>query len=153
MRFMIIVRATPQSEAGVVPEEAVLAAMAEYFEQLVKAGVLLDASGLHPSAKGWRISHDAQGRKRVVDGPFTESTELIGGYLLIQVRSPEEALEWSRRFPPPLPGQASQIEVRQVIEAEEFGAGDTAERMKALDALTTYPSAQTATQTRPTTRT
>jgi hypothetical protein len=148
MRFMIIVRATPESEAGVMPEEPVLAAMAEYFEQLVKAGVLLDASGLHPSARGWRICHDADGRKRVIDGPFTDGAELIGGYVLIQVRSPEEALEWSRRFPSPLPGHASQIEVRQVIEAEDFATGETGERMKALDALTTHPH----TPIRPTTR-
>lgn len=133
MRFMIIVRATPQSEAGAMPEEAVMASMADYFEQLAKAGVLLDASGLHPSARGWRIRHDAQGRKHIVDGPFTESKELVGGTLLIQVRSREEAMEWSRRFPPPPRGQEAEIEVRQVVEAEDFPTGDVGERMKALD--------------------
>lgn len=138
MRFMMIVRATPQSEAGVLPEEPLLAAMAEYHEQLVKAGVLLDARGLHPSAKGWRVAYDAQGRKRVVDGPFTESKELIAGYTLIEVRSREEALEWSRRFPSPFPGQECQIEVRQVFEVEEFATGNTAERIHAINAFTTH---------------
>jgi hypothetical protein len=138
MRFMILVKATPQSEAGVVPEAPVLAAMADYFEQLVKAGVLLDASGLHTSARGWRIRHDAQGHKHIVDGPFAESKELVGGTLLIQVRSAEEALEWARRFPAPSPGQEAEIEVRQVIEPEDFPSGNTGERMKALDAQATY---------------
>lgn len=136
MRFMIIVRATPESEAGVMPEVALLSAMAEYHEQLVKAGVLLDARGLHPSAKGWRVSYDAQGRRHIVDGPFAESKELIAGYTLIQVRSAEEALEWSRRFPSPFPGHACQIEVRQVFEVEEFATGATAERIKALNDFT-----------------
>lgn len=138
MRFMIIVRATPQSEAGAPPEDTLLAAMAEYHEQLVKAGVLLDARGLHPSAKGWRIAYDAQGRKRVVDGPFTESKELIAGYTLIQVRSPEEGLEWSRRFPSPFPGHACQIEVRQVFEVEEFATGQLAERIHTINAFTPH---------------
>ena len=98
MRFMILLKATPQTEAGVMPAEKRNAAMAEYLEQLAKAGVLLDASGLQPSAKGWRVRY-AVGRPTIVDGPFAESKELIAGYTILQVRSREEALEWTRRFP------------------------------------------------------
>ncbi|HET6827464.1 MAG TPA: YciI family protein [Ramlibacter sp.] len=122
MRFMIIVKATPDSEAGRFPEnsEQLFAAMADYHEQLVKAGALLDAAGLQPSSKGWRIRYDG-GRKTVVDGPFAETKELIAGYTLIQVRSREEALEWSRRFPNPVgEGARCEIEVRQVYEMEDF---------------------------------
>lgn len=119
MRFMIMVKATPQSEAGVMPNEALMASMAEYHEQLVKAGVLLDASGLQPTAKGWRVIHGARGQCKVVDGPFTETQELVAGYTLIQVRSREEALEWTRRFPAPMgAGLESAIEVRQLYELE-----------------------------------
>jgi hypothetical protein len=122
MRFMIIVKATPDSEAGRFPEnsEQLFAAMADYHEQLVKAGALLDAAGLQPSSKGWRIRHEG-GKKTVVDGPFAETKELIAGYTLIQVRSREEALEWSRRFPNPVgEGARCEIEVRQVYEMEDF---------------------------------
>ncbi len=100
MRFMIIVKATAESEAAAhpAPDEALLAAMADYHEKLAKAGVLLDASGLKPSAQGWRIRYDGESR-RVIDGPFTETKELIGGYTLIQVKTREEGLEWARRFP------------------------------------------------------
>lgn len=122
MRFMIIVKATPDSEAGRFPEnsEQLFAAMADYHEQLVKAGALLDAAGLQPSSKGWRIRYEGD-RKTVVDGPFAETKELIAGYTLIQVRSREEALEWSRRFPNPVgEGARCEIEVRQVYEMEDF---------------------------------
>ena len=98
MRFMIMVKANKESEAGVMPEEKLIAAMANYHEELAKAGVLLDASGLQPTSKGWRIKYSA-GKPTVVDGPFTESKELIAGYTLIQVKSREEALEWTKRFP------------------------------------------------------
>lgn len=129
MRFMIIVKATPDSEAGRFPDnsEQLFAAMADYHEQLVKAGALLDAAGLQPSSKGWRIRHEG-GRKTVVDGPFAETKELIAGYTLIQVRSREEALEWSRRFPNPVgEGASCEVEVRQVYEMEDFDAvADTA---------------------------
>ncbi|HEY0818809.1 MAG TPA: YciI family protein [Rhizobacter sp.] len=141
MRFMIIVKATPESEAGAMPEEALLAAMAEYHEQLVKAGVLLDANGLQPTSKGWRVAFDAQGGRRVIDGPFTESKELVAGYTLIQVRTREEALEWSRRFPTPFPGRECHIELRQLFEVEDFGAGQAVERFKAIDALTASQAA------------
>ena len=101
MRFMIMVKANKDSEAGVMPEEKLIAAMARYHEELAKAGVLLDASGLQASSKGWRIKY-AAGKRTVVDGPFTESKELIAGYTMIQVKSREEALEWTKRFPSPL---------------------------------------------------
>jgi hypothetical protein len=122
MRFMIIVKATSQSEAGEFPEDKdkLFAAMAEYHEQLAKAGVLLDASGLQPSSKGWRIRY-SEGKRTVIDGPFAESKELIAGYTLIQVRSREEALEWTRRFPNPVgEDKPAEIEVRQLYEMEDF---------------------------------
>jgi len=100
MRFMIIIQATAESEQGCMPTAALMTAMARYHEELARAGVLLDASGLQPSAKGWRIEHGPEG-SRLLDGPFTESKELIAGYTLIQVRSRDEALEWARRFPAP----------------------------------------------------
>jgi hypothetical protein len=133
MRFMIIVKATPESESGVMPEEHLMAAMADYHEQLAKAGVLLDANGLHPSAKGWRVVYDKKGSRRVVDGPFAETQELIAGYTLIEVRSREEALEWSRRFPSPFPGRECHVELRPLFEPEDFGQGEAAERLKAMD--------------------
>lgn len=134
MRFMIIVKASPDSEAGVMPKPEMLAAMATYHEQLAKAGVLLDGSGLQPSAKGWRIRYD-QGQRIVTDGPFAETKELIAGYTLIQVRSREEALEWTRRFPCPQEDEsAAEIEVRQMFELEDFTPGEAIERFRELDA-------------------
>ena len=103
MRFMIIVKASGGSEAGAMPSEALFSSMAAYHEELATAGVLLDASGLQPSSKGWRI-HYAGGKRRVIDGPFAETKGLVAGYTLIQVRSREEAMEWSRRFPAPHEG-------------------------------------------------
>jgi len=130
MRFMIIVKATPDSEAGVMPEERLLTAMADYHEQLAKAGVLLDGNGLHPSSKGWRIRY-SDGRRQVVDGPFPETKELVAGYTLIQVRSRDEALEWTRRFPAPM-GELkdAEIEVRQLFELEDFAQGDAVGRFR-----------------------
>ena len=133
MRFMIIVKATAASEAGAMPGESLIAAMADYHEQLAHAGVLLDASGLQPSAKGWRIRYDGDGRRSVVDGPFAETKELIAGYTLIQVRSREEALEWSRRFPNPMgEGKPARIEVRQLFELEDFGETENTQRFRDL---------------------
>ena len=137
MRFMIIVKSCPEFEAELMPEapEELMAEMAAYHEELARAGVLLDASGLHPSRTGWRVHYDASGQ-RVVDGPFAEAKELIAGYTLIQVRSREEALEWSRRFPNPVgEGQPAVVEVRQLIELEEFTPGPDIERMRAIDGL------------------
>ena len=132
MRFMIMVKATPQSESGVMPEEQLIAAMAHYHEQLSRAGVLLDASGLQPSSKGWRIRY-GEGKRRVLDGPFTESKELIAGYTIIQVRSRHEALEWTRRFPAPFGDMAeAEIEVRQMHEIEDFGPSEAAARFRTM---------------------
>jgi len=130
MRFMIIVKANKDTEAGVMPEEKLIAAMASYHEELVKAGVLLDASGLQPSSKGWRIQYSG-GKRTVTDGPFTEAKELIAGYTLIQVKSREEALEWTKRFPAPHgEGSKSEIEVRQLFEIEDFGPSEAMERFR-----------------------
>jgi hypothetical protein len=121
MRFMIIVKATADSEAGVMPPPSLLAEMGAFHEELARAGVLLDGAGLKASAHGWRVAIGADGQRRVLDGPFAETKELIAGYTLIQVRSRDEALEWSRRFPnPTLHGGACAIEVRQLFEAEDF---------------------------------
>jgi len=123
MRFMIIVKATPDSEAGRWPEgsDKLFEAMRIYHEDLARAGALLDGSGLHPSSKGWRIRYEADDRRTVIDGPFTESKELIAGYTLIQVRSVDEALEWTKRFPNPVGfNKPAEIEVRRLFEMEDF---------------------------------
>ena len=125
MRFMIIVKATKESEAGVMPDDALLTSMATYHEQLARAGVLLDGSGLQASSKGWRIQYDGDKHntdtRTVIDGPFAETKELIAGYTIIQVRSREEALEWTRRYPNPSPDHGHvEIEVRQMFEPEDF---------------------------------
>ncbi|MBD3897229.1 YciI family protein [Halomonas sp. ML-15] len=132
MRFMIIVKASQDSEAGVMPEDCMVAAMADYHEQLAAAGALLDASGLQPSANGWRIEY-RDGEPLLTDGPFGEAKELIAGYTLIQVASREEALEWTRRFPNPGgPGGNAEIEVRQLFELEDFAPGEGIQRFRAL---------------------
>ncbi|NRF65624.1 YciI family protein [Aquincola sp. S2] len=133
MRFMIMVRANAESESETSPvaDEALMAAMADYHEQLVQAGVLLDANGLQPSAKGWRIRYH-HGKGTVVDGPFAESKELIAGYTVIQVASREEALEWSRRFPSPFGASDCEIEVRQLYELEDFGESKEVERFREM---------------------
>jgi hypothetical protein len=134
---MIIVKATPDSEAGKFPDgpemEKLMGSMAAYHEELAKAGALLDGSGLQPSSKGWRIRYSGNQRK-VIDGPFAETKELIAGYTLIQVRSREEALEWARRFPNPVrEGADAEIEVRQLYEMEDFPAPDSlTDRFKAI---------------------
>lgn len=133
MRFMILVKASAASEAGVMPEEGLIAEMAAYHEQLAQAGVLLDANGLHPTSRGWRVRY-AGGRPSLVDGPFAETKDLVAGYTLIDVPSREAALEWARRFPAPQPGGAGEIEVRQLFELEDFGPGEAVERFRALGA-------------------
>src|SRR4051812_25033518 len=123
MRYLIMVRATPMTERGEFPPDAdkLMAEMAEYNEELVRAGVLLDMGGLKPSSEGWRVRWDAKGAQRVVDGPYAESKELVAGYTLIQVRNREEAMEWARRFPSPLgEGRPAEIEVRPLYEMEHF---------------------------------
>ena len=126
MRFMILVKADKSSEAGVLPDGKLLAEMGAYNEQLVKAGVMLAGEGLHPSSRGARVRFSGSTRT-VIDGPFSETKELIAGFWLIQVNSKEEAIEWVKRSPNPFPGTESEIEIRQVFEAEDFGAEFTPE--------------------------
>jgi len=125
MRFMIMVKATKESEAGVMPSEQLLADMGKFNEELAKAGVLLAGEGLQPSSKGARVKFSGKTRT-VVDGPFAETKELIAGFWLLEVRSKEEAIEWVKRSPNPFEGE-SEIEIRQVFEAEDFGAEFTPE--------------------------
>jgi hypothetical protein len=125
MRFMVIVKASPESEAGKMPSEKLLAEMGKFNEELVKAGVLLAGEGLHPSSKGVRIRFSGD-KRTVIDGPFTETKELVAGFWLIQVKSKEEAIEWMKRCPNPMEGD-SEIEIRQVFEADDFGAEFTPE--------------------------
>jgi hypothetical protein len=132
MRFMMVVKATKDSEAGVMPEEKLMAAMASYHEELVKAGVLLDASGLQPSKKGWRIKFTGD-KRSVIDGPFAETKELIAGYTIIQVKSREEALEWSKRMPICAGDKDGEIEVRQLFELEDFTPGEAVERFREME--------------------
>ena len=130
MRFMVIVKASEDSEAGRMPSEELLAAMAKFNEDMVKAGILLDAAGLQPSEKGARIR--ISGNKRtVIDGPFAETKELIAGYWIIQVKSMAEAIEWMRRCPNPHE-QDGEIEIRQFFEIEDFGASPAVEHHKAV---------------------
>ncbi|MDQ6770026.1 MAG: YciI family protein [Gemmatimonadota bacterium] len=126
MRFMVIVKADKNSEAGALPDEKLLADMGKYNEELVKAGVMLAGEGLHPSSKGARVRFSGS-KRTVMDGPFAETKELIAGYWLFQVKSKEEAIEWVKRAPNPFPGTESEIEIRQVFEAEDFGAEFTPE--------------------------
>ena len=125
MRVMVIVKASNESESGAMPDQKILAEMGKFNEELVKAGVLLAADGLHPTSKGSRVKFSGS-KRTVVDGPFTETKELIAGFWLWQVRSMEEAVEWVKRCPNPHPGE-SEIEIRQVFEAEDFGAEFTPE--------------------------
>jgi len=125
MRVMVIVKATPESEAGVLPSEELLTAMGRYNEELAKAGVLLAGEGLHPSSKGFRVRFSGSAT-RVVDGPFSEVKELVAGFWLWQVSSMEEAVEWARRCPNPAAGE-SELEIRQVFEADDFGEALTPE--------------------------
>ena len=120
MRFMIMVKATKNSEAGVMPGPELLTAMGKYNEELVKAGVMLAGEGLHPSSKGARVRFSGS-KRTVIDGPFGETKELVAGFWLFQVKSKEEAIEWVKRCPNPMPGEDSEIEIRQVLEAEDFG--------------------------------
>lgn len=125
MRFMVIVKASKESEAGALPDEKILAEMGKFNEQLVKAGIMLAGEGLQPSSKGARIRFSGS-KRTVIDGPFTETKELIAGFWLWQVKSLDEAIEWVKRCPNPHPGE-SEIEIRQVFEAADFGAEFTPE--------------------------
>ncbi|MGD9724946.1 MAG: YciI family protein [Nitrospiraceae bacterium] len=121
MRFMIFVKATKNSEAGVMPNQELFTAMMNYNEELVKAGVMLGGDGLQPSSKGARVKFSGS-RRTVTDGPFTETKELVAGFWLWQCKSKEEAIEWVKRCPNPMPGEESEIEIRQIFEADDFGA-------------------------------
>ena len=131
MRFMMIVKASKDSEAGIMPSEELLSAMGKYNEELMKAGVLLDLAGFQPSSKGARIKFSG-GKRTVIDGPFAESKELIAGYWIIQVKSREEAIEWAKRAPAPHEGQECEIEIRQFFELDDFGPGEAVDRARAL---------------------
>jgi hypothetical protein len=133
MRVMVMVKATADSEAGVMPGTELLEAMGRYNEELVKAGVMLAGEGLHPSSRGRRVRFAGAGRT-VIDGPFAETKELVAGFWLWQVRSMDEAVEWVRRCPNPMPGD-SEIEIRPVFEAEDFGEAFTPELRAQEDAL------------------
>lgn len=130
MRFMILVKANEQSEAGVLPDEQLLTEMGKYNEELTKAGVLLAGEGLHPSSKGARVRFSGS-KRTVTDGPFPETKELLAGYWLFQVNSREEAIEWVKRAPNPAPGMETEIEIRQVFEDEDFGPAMTPELQEA----------------------
>ncbi|SDB16122.1 YciI family protein [Bauldia litoralis] len=133
MRFMVIVKATKASEAGEMPSEEMLAAMARYNEELVKAGVMLDGTGLKPTSEGARIRFTGDTRT-VIDGPFAESKELIAGYWIFQTKSKEEAIEWARRCPNPY-GEDGEIEIRQLFELEDFGEGPAIDHHRAVGRL------------------
>ena len=131
MRFMVIVKANEDSENGVMPTEQELAEMGAYNEQLAKAGVMLAGEGLHPSSRGFRVRYDADGKTTVVDGPFTETKELIAGFWILQVSSREEVEQWVRRAP----FREGEVEVRQVFEADDFGDAMTPELREQEDRL------------------
>jgi len=133
MRFMVIVKATAESEAGVLPDEKLLTDMGKFNEELVKAGVMLAGEGLQPSSKGARVRFSGS-QRTVIDGPFAETKELIAGFWLWQVKSKEEAIEWVKRCPNPMSGE-SEIEIRQVFESEDFGAEFTPELREQEDRL------------------
>ena len=135
MRFMILVKATKDSEAGARPPEELFAAMADYHEQLVKAGVLLDASGLQPSSKGWRIKYSG-GKRTVIDGPFTEAKELVAGYTMIQVKSREGGARMVEAFSQSAPRRRREIEVRQLFELEDFGESEAIDRFREMGLAT-----------------
>src|ERR1044071_6705056 len=132
MRFMMIVKASKDSEAGVMPSDELISAMTKYNEQLVKAGVLLDASGLQPSSKGFRV-RSSGGKPTIIDGPFAETKELIAGYWIINVRSREEAVEWAKRIPAPHEGSDGEVEIRQFFELEDFSPSPALEHHRELE--------------------
>jgi len=120
MRVMVLVKATKSSEAGKMPPKELLAEMGKFNEELIKAGILLDGDGLRPSSKGKRVRFSPGNQRTVIDGPFTETKELVAGYWIWQVKSLDEAVEWVRRSPHPMPGEESEIEIRQFFEPEDF---------------------------------
>lgn len=136
MRYMIIVKASADSEAGVMPPQQLFVEMAAYHEALQNAGVLVDASGLKPTSQGFRVRYEGD-QRTVIDGPFTETKELIAGYTIIDVKSRDEAVEWARKFPNPQgPGKATYIEVRPFFELDDFEPGEGIDRFRELEART-----------------
>ncbi len=127
MRFMVMVKATKDSEAGVMPDRKLLADMGRFNEELVKAGVMQAGEGLQPSSKGARVKVSKDGKRTVVDGPFAETKELVAGFWIWKVNSRQEAIEWMKRCPSPHPGQECEVEIRQIFEAEDFGKEFTPE--------------------------
>jgi hypothetical protein len=134
MRFIVMVKATKDSEAGVMPSEELLTAMMKYNEELVKAGIMLAGEGLHPSSKGARVRFSGD-KRMVIDGPFAETKELVAGFWLWQCKSKEEAIAWLKRCPNPMPGQEAEIEIRQIFAPEDFGAAMTPELREQEDRL------------------
>ena len=141
MRFMIIVKASKGSEAGAMPSQQLLTEMGKYNEELVQAGILLAGDGLHPSSKGARVKF-SRTKRTVINGPFAETKELIAGYWLWQVKSKEEAIAWVTRCPNPMPGEESEIEIRQVFEAEDFGVEFTPELREQEERIRTQAEQQ-----------
>jgi len=140
MRFMVLVKATPDSEAGIMPSEKLLADMGKFNEELVKAGVMQAGEGLHPSSKAARVRFSGKNRT-VIDGPFAETKELVAGFWIWQCASLQEAIEWVKRCPNPMPGD-SEIEIRQIFEAEDFGAEFTPELREQEERLRARMSGQ-----------
>ena len=133
MRVMVIVKASTDSEAGVMPSEQMLTEMGKFNEELVKAGVMLAGEGLHPSSKGKRVRF-AGSKRTVIDGPFAETKELVAGFWILQVKSMDEAVEWMKRCPNPMPGTESEIEIRPVFESEEFAESDPTGELRKAEA-------------------
>ena len=140
MRVMVLIKASKDSEAGVMPSEQLLTEMGQFNEELVKAGIMLDGEGLHPSAKGARVRFSGS-KRTVIDGPFAETKELIAGYWIWRVKSMEEAIEWVKRCPNPMPGE-SEVEIRQVFEAEDFGTEFTPELREQEERVRAQAAAQ-----------
>jgi hypothetical protein len=133
MRVMVIVKATKNSEAGILPSEKLLTEMGKFNEELVKSGILLAGEGLHPSSKGKRVTF-AGGKRAVIDGPFAETKELVAGFWLWQVKSMDEAVEWVKRCPDPMPGEEAVIEIRPLFEADDFAASDPSGTLRQKEA-------------------
>jgi hypothetical protein len=134
MKIMVIVKATKNSEAGMMPSEKLLTEMGRFNEELVKAGIIEAGDGLHPSSRGKRV-HFSGGKRTVSDGPFTETKELVAGYWVWKVKSMDEALEWAKRCPDPMPGEEAELELRPIFEADDFGAALTPELRAQEDRL------------------
>jgi hypothetical protein len=134
MRFLVMVKATPNSESGVMPEPEMFEAMGRYNEALVKAGIMKAGEGLHPSSKGARV-HFSGAKRTVIDGPFAETKELVAGFWLWECKSLQEAIEWVKKCPNPMPGEDSDIEIRRIYEAEDFGAAFTPEEREREERL------------------